>query len=216
MSNFRVDPYLWIHLSGLAVLPLWLALCLFGLAIGYPIWPMGVEIAIVAMIGILPILGMQWFQPFYIFSILIVTIKPEQLTPIQRKILTRFKTPLNQKFALIAPLLLIPILWQLYRLAPLAADVVSLPWHGRLVGLLIASIAFLGCNLFLQVPISVIGVLLTRKPEWVGAEPLTSQQIRQGFTHIGLRVNRILPESLLPTTPENVPSSLDSQDPSET
>lgn len=169
MSNFRVDPYLWIHLSGLAVLPLWLALCLFGLAIGYPIWPIGVEIAIIAMIGILPILGMQWFQPFYIFSILIVTIKPEQLTPIQRRILTRFKTSLNQKLALIAPLLLIPILWQLYRLAPLAADVVSLPGLGRLIGLLIASIAFLGCNLFLQVPISVIGVLLTRKPEWAGA-----------------------------------------------
>ncbi|MEB3281091.1 MAG: low-complexity tail membrane protein [Lyngbya sp.] len=216
MSNFRLDPYLWIHLSGLAVLPLWLALCLFGLAIGYPIWPVGVEIAIVALIGILPILAMQWFKPFYIFSVLIVAIKPEQLTPRQRQILTRFKTSLNQRLALIAPLLLIPILWQLYRLAPLAAEVVSLPQQGRLLGLSIASIAFLGCNLFVQVPISAIGVLLTRNTQWAATEPLTPDTIRQGFTRIGLRVNRILPVSLLPETTENSPPSLDSKEPSET
>ncbi|KKD38735.1 MAG: low-complexity tail membrane protein [Limnoraphis robusta] len=215
MSNFRLDPYLWIHLSGLAVLPLWLALCLLGLAVGYPIWPVGVEIAIVAIVGILPIFWMQWFQPFYIFSVLVMAMKPEQLTPVQRTILARFKTPLNQRLALIAPLLFLPILWQLYRLAPLAAHVVSLPLQGRLLGLFLASIAFLGCNLFAQVPVSVIGVLLTRKAEWSATEPLTIEQIRQGFTRIGLRVNRILPAALIPQITENSLPSLDSKEPSE-
>ncbi|WP_413161532.1 low-complexity tail membrane protein [Capilliphycus salinus ALCB114379] len=216
MSNFRLDPYLWIHLSGLAALPLWLAMSLLGLAIGYPIWPVGVEIAIVAAIGIVPILVMQWFKPFYIFSVLIVAIKPEQLTPQQCQILTRFKTPLNQRLAIIAPLLLIPVLWQLYRLAPLAAEVVSLPPQGRLLGLSIASLGFLGCNLFLQVPISAIAVLFTPKTQLAAREPLTPDSIRQGFTRIGLQVNRILPRSLLPSTPENSLSSLESREPTET
>lgn len=205
MSNFRLDPYLWIHLSGLAAVPLWLALCLFGFAIGYPIWPVGVEIAIVAAIGILPILAMQWFRPFYIFSILIVALKPEQLTPTQCRILARFKTPLNRRLAFIAPAILIPILWQLYRFAPLATDAIPFPPQGRLIGLSIASIAFLGCNLFAQVPVSVMGVLLTAKTELAAAtEPLTPNQIRQGFTRIGFRVDRILPPSLSETT-ENSP-----------
>ncbi len=217
MSNFRLDPYIWIHLSGLAVLPLWFALCLFGLAIGYPIAPVAVEIAIVAVIGILPIWAMQWFRPFYIFSILVVAIKPQQLTPQQRQILTRFKTSFNQKLAFIAPLLLLPILWQLYRLAPLAADLIPSPLQSRWQGLLLASLAFLGCNLFAQVPVSVIGVLRTRQTEWATTEPLTLDQIRQSFTLIGLRVPRILPSTLWAERTEEDPSpSLDSKEPSET
>ncbi|MEL7034080.1 MAG: low-complexity tail membrane protein [Cyanobacteria bacterium J06592_8] len=213
MPNFRLDPYLWIHLSGIAVLPLWLCLCLLGFAIDYPIGPIGVELTVVASLGILPILAMQWFRPFYIFSILLIAIKPKQLTPTQRQILTRFKTSLNQKLAGVAPIILIPILWQLYRLAPIAANAVSLSLHGRIVGLLIASLGFLGANLFLQVPISVISVLLTRKAEWAVTEPLDIEQIRQGFTRLGLGVNRILPPSLFAESSE---FSLTSQDPSET
>ena len=70
-------------------------------------------------------------------------------------------------------------------------------------------------NLFAQVPVSVIGVLLTRKAEWSATEPLTIEQIRQGFTRIGLGVNRILPAALIPQITENSLPSLDSKEPSE-
>ncbi|MDY7020579.1 MAG: low-complexity tail membrane protein [Cyanobacteriota bacterium] len=212
MPNFRLNPYLWIHLCGIAVLPLWFSLCLLGFAIDYPIGPVSIELSIVASLGILPILAMQWFRPFYIFSILLIAIKPNQLTPTQRQILTRFKTPLNQKLAGVAPIILIPLLWQLYRLAPIAANAVSLSLHGRIIGLLIASFGFLGANLFLQVPISAIAVLLTQKAEWTVTEPLNVEQICQGFTRLGLGVNRILPPSLFAESSE---FSFTSQDPSE-
>ncbi len=203
MSSFRLDPFLWIHLSGLAALPLWFALCLFGFAVGYPILPVWVEILLVAIAGIVPILWMQWFRPFYIFSILLVAIKPESLTPTQRGILSRLKTQRNQGLSLIAPILLVPILWQLYRLAPLAADIVPFPSGWRVIGLLIASFAFMGCNLFTQVPISTMGVLLTSPQTFTTTQPLIPEQIAQSFTILGLRVNQI---SLLTTEQPQVES----------
>lgn len=193
MQRFRLDPFLWIHFAGLATLPLWLGFCLLGFAVGYPVLPVGLEFLLVAVVGIIPVLWMQWFSPFYIFSILVIAIKPEQLTTEQQRILTGFKTQRHQGFSIITPVLLLPILWQLYRIAPLATDVASVLPSWRLLGLAIAAVAFFGCNLFTQVPISVLGVLLTSESELSNRSPLSPDQIRQGFTIVGLKVNRILP-----------------------
>lgn len=193
MQLFKLDPYLWVHLAGLVALPFWFALCLLGFAVGYPTLPPAVELGLVAVVGIVPILVMQWFRPFYIYTILVMALKPELLSSTQQRLLRRFKMQLNQVLCCVPPVLLLPLLWQVYRLAPLAKQFVPFPPQWRLLGLGVAAIGFLGCNLFSQVPASVVGVLLTHPIEFETTLPLSLSEIEQGFTILGKRVNRILP-----------------------
>jgi hypothetical protein len=191
---------LWIHLSGAAALPIFLGLCLLGLAVGSPLLPVWLEMFLVAVAGIVPVLWMQWFRPFYIFSILVVAVKPQNLTSLQQRILTRFKTKLNQGIALFVAVLLAVILWQLYRFAPLAASVAPFPPSWRWAGLLLAASAFLASNLFLQVSASVMAVLLTPESEFAATKPYVLEKIRQDFTIAPWQVDRLLPALAAETT----------------
>jgi hypothetical protein len=193
MRSFWSEPFLWIHIAGVAVLPIFLGLCLLGLAVGSPLLPVWLEIFLVGVVGIAPVLWMQWFRPFYIFSILVVAMKPQNLTNAQQRILTRFKSPLNRWLAVVVAVLLAVILWQLYRFAPLAAGIVPFPPQWRLAGLLLAALAFLASNLFLQVPASVIPVLLAPESELAATKPDVLEKIGQDFTIAGWQVDRILP-----------------------
>ena len=193
MRSFWSDPYLWIHVAGVAVLPLLLGACLLGLAVGSPLLPVWLELFLVGAIAIAPVLWMQWFRPFYIFSILVVAVKPEKLTLVQQRILTRFKTKLNRGLAVGVAVLLFVVLGQLYKIAPLAAEVAPLPPQWRLGGLLLAALAFLGANLFLQVPASAIAALVTTEAAFATAEPYLIPKIRQEFTILGWQTEQILP-----------------------
>jgi len=200
VRSFWSEPFLWIHLSGAATLPIFLGLCLLGLAVGSPLLPVWLEMFLVAVAGIVPVLWMQWFRPFYIFSILVVAVKPQNLTSLQQRILTRFKTKLNQGIALFVAVLLAVILWQLYRLAPLAASVTPFPPSWRWAGLLLAASAFLASNLFLQVSTSVMAVLLTPESEFAATKPYVLEKIRQDFTIAGWQVDRLLAALAAETT----------------
>ncbi len=201
MRSFWSDPYLWIHLAGLAALPIWLELCFLGLAVGYPILPVWLELALVAIAGIAPILWMQWQRPFYIFSLLAIALKPENLTLPQRQLLTRFKSTQNRLLAVAVAVLLAIILRQLYVFAPIGTAVVPFAIESRGLGLLVAAIAFLASNLFLQVPISVASVMLTSDAAFASTEPYPSAQIAQDFTRLGLPVSQLLPEVVSPKEP---------------
>ncbi|MEG4488977.1 low-complexity tail membrane protein [Microcoleus sp. D2_18a_B4] len=191
---------MWIHLSGAATLPIFLGVCLLGLAVGSPLLPVWLEMFLVAVAGIVPVLWMQWFRPFYIFSILVVAVKPQNLTSVQHRLLTRFKTKLNQGIALFVAVFLAVILWQLYRLAPLAATVAPFPPSWRWAGLLLAVAAFLASNLFLQVSASVMAVLLTPESEFAATKPHVVEKIRQDFTIAPWQVDRLLPALAAETT----------------
>lgn len=193
MRSFWSDPYLWLHLAGLAALPIFLELCLVGFAIGDPILPSWLELLLVGIVGIAPILWMQWQRPFYIFSLIALALKPEQLTEDQRRLLTLFKSPRNRILAAIVPILLLIVLRQAYYSAAIAAEVLpfSTGWHGS--GLLLAAVAFLGSNLFLQVPVAVASVMATSESEFAATTPYPTEQVRQSFTLLGLPINRILP-----------------------
>ncbi|NJM60090.1 MAG: low-complexity tail membrane protein [Oscillatoriales cyanobacterium RU_3_3] len=193
MRFFGFEPFLWIHAAGIAALPLFLGMCLLGLAVGSPVLPVWLEVFLVAIAGIVPVLWMQWFRPFYIFSILAVAVKPEKLTPLQQRILTRFKSAVNRGIAVFVAVLLAVILWQIYKLSPLAAGVSPFPPQWRVAGLLVAALAFLASNLFLQVPASVFAVLLTPESEFAAAKPYVLAKVRQDFTVLGWQVDRILP-----------------------
>ena len=192
MRSSWSEPFLWIHLAGLAVVPLLLLLCWLCLAVGDPQLPVWVEFLLVAGIGIAPILWMQLIRPFYIFSILVLAVKPNQLTEDQQRLLSLFKTPIHQWLASFGAILMLAVLWQIYQVAPMAT-IVGFPLTSRSLGLLLAGLAFLASNLFLQVPLSVLLVLLTNETKLAVTEPFPVVRIFQDFTVPGWLVNQILP-----------------------
>lgn len=196
MRSFWSDPYLWIHLAGLAALPLFLELCFLGLAVGDPVLPVFLEVLFVAGVGIAPILWMQWQRPFCIFSLVALAIKPEFLTEQQRRILRLFKGTEGQVLAGISAIALLFLLWQIYRVAPLGTEAAALFPQTRLFGLGLAAIAFLCCNLFLQVPLSVARVMLASDTKLASLIPYPVEQIASDFTLLGLRVKQIVPPLL--------------------
>lgn len=191
MSSFRNEPFLWIHLSGIAVAPIALLIVWLSLAIATPITPYWLELVILGIIGIIPILLMQWQKPFEIFSLLVVSLRPEVLTLEQRKILSLFKRPKQQFLALLTALLMAGKLYGIYYFAPLAAlPVVNLP-QVRLLALFVAAIAFLVANLFVQVPVSVLGILFTQNKVYEETTPINIEDIPKTLTVPGLRVRKI-------------------------
>jgi hypothetical protein len=192
MKQFWADPYLWIHAAGIAVFPLWLILCFLGLAAGDPILPSGLEILGVAIVGIAPIVWMQWEKPFCIYSLLAVSLKSANLTEDQRRILTLFKQRRSPIVIAVGAGIAFLLLKQLYGSAIVAAQVTPIPNHG--LGLILASVSFLAANLFLQVPLSVAKVLLASDDDFRQATPYEAAAIGQHFFEPGIKVDRILPK----------------------
>ncbi|HEY9763138.1 MAG TPA: low-complexity tail membrane protein, partial [Trichocoleus sp.] len=127
-----------------------------------------------------------------IYSLLFLAVRPDRMNEDQRRTLRFFRDPLAKFLAGLAPLPLIWAVWKLYALAPLATDLSPLPNHG--IGLVVAAIAFLLANLFVQVPLGVLRVLLVPERAFSKVPPYPPEQVKQDFTLLGLRVNRILPD----------------------
>ena len=207
MRSFWFNPYLWVHLAGLAAVPLWLGICLLGLAVGDPWLPSWLEIGLVAIAGSAPIIWMQWQRPFSIFSLLVVTLKSERLTPDQCRVLSLMQAQKNPVIIGLGSLTLWLVLGKLYGVAAIAADLAPLPPSARGLGLLLAAVAFLASNLFLQVPLSVLQVLLVSETTFAATLPYPLEKIPATFTQLGWPVNQILPD-LLPDRPANQPSGV--------
>ncbi len=203
MRSSGSEPYLWVHLAGVAAVPIFLELCLVGLAASQAVLPAGLVFLLVAIVGISPILWMQWSRPFNIFSLVVLALKPSELNERQRQILQRFKAPVAKFVAVAVAILAFLILWQLNQWLPFHAPILKVP-GGWLGGLLLAATAFLLSNLFLQVPASVLTVLLTPERQITAASPYPVAQIPTDFTLIGLQVKRILPP-LVPLVPLAAP-----------
>jgi hypothetical protein len=196
MVMLRQEPYLWVHLAGLAALPLTTSLCLAGLASAEPAWPLWLEFGGVASLAIVPILLMQWRRPFYIFSLGMFALHPSMLSETQRQLLALFRAPTVRWLTLLGALLSTLALWWLYQLAPLMMQSETMdqaPVSARLGGLFLATLSFLASNLFLQVPLSVIPALLADDATVREIEPLSPQQIATGFTLVGAQVPKLLP-----------------------
>ena len=205
------DPYLWIHLAGLATVPLWLDICLAGLAVGDPVVAPGVELLTLGLVGTLPILWMQLQRPFYIFSVPGLALRPDQLSVERRRLLSLQRTLLSRLLVICSAIALLLGLYWLYQLAPIAADMTPFATKSRPTGWAIAAIAFLCANLFVQVPATVIPLLLTAPTTRPKTEPFESTDILKKFMVIGLRLEHILPD-LLPVEglpgAETAPSSI--------
>ncbi|MGL5835620.1 MAG: low-complexity tail membrane protein [Waterburya sp.] len=186
----RSELFLWIHLGGIIVFPLMLGMTLIGLGVGnrYSYW---LEIPLLIVIAILPILLMQLYRPFNIFSVLFLALQPNSLTANQRKILALFKRKQQKVVNTLATGLMLVNLWLLYYFAPGAAPLANLLPQQRILGLAIACVALFGSNLFLQIPLSAFQVLLTNELEFAQIQQCTPEEIETDFTTAGIRVTRI-------------------------
>lgn len=197
MRSSWTEPFLWIHLAGLAAVPIFLELCLLGLAMGDPVLPPWLELSLVGGVGALPVLWMQLVRPFYIFSILVLAVKPEHLTTQQQRLLLLFKTPLNRGLALIGTVFMGGVLLKLYALAPIATPLLPPGVTDRWLGLLVATLAFALSHLFLQVPLSVLAPLWVSDQQLTTLAPYPYDRIASDFTIPGWQVKQVLP-SLIP------------------
>lgn len=189
--NIRAEPFLWIHLAGVALFPGLLGIAWVGLAIGNS-FSYVLELFWLIAIAIVPILLMQLTRPFDIFSVLIFSLRPECLSEEQRKILFLFKTFKQKLVSITAAAIALLTLWLLYRLSPLAIGIADFLPQWRILGLAIATVAFLLSNLFLQVPLSVLQVLLTLEANFNRVEPYPVEKIADSFTVPGIKVGKIL------------------------
>ncbi len=175
------------------MVPLLLEVCFLGLAVGDPILPVWLELLLIAVVGIAPVLWMQWQRPFYIFSLLPLALQPAQLTEAQRRLLTLFQSPRNRVVAIATALLWLVVLQRLYYGSAMAVSVAPLPPSARELGLLLAAIAFLASHLFIQVPVSVLGVMLNSEATVTATLPQALETIPSSFTILGLQLRQILP-----------------------
>ncbi|TVQ05457.1 MAG: low-complexity tail membrane protein [Leptolyngbya sp. DLM2.Bin27] len=199
MESWRCDPYLWIHLVGVATVPLWIDLCLLGLAVATPTLP-GLELGLIVALGVLPVLVMQLRRPFYIFSLPGLALRPGALKDDQLRLLTQFRRWRVRLGALLVPVPLVWVLVKLYPLAFLAREFSPFGGWGRLGGIAIAVLGFFLANLFLQVPVAVLQVMATPDRRMQTVAPYPADQIAASFTWFGLSVGKILPDLLLVAT----------------
>ena len=187
----RSELFLWIHLGGIIIFPLLLAITLIGLAVGER-YSYLLELPLITASSILPILLMQLYRPFNIFSVLFVALKAESLTNNQKKILALFQRK-GQKIAnIIAAILMSLSLWLLYYFSPMVADLAHWLPQQRILGLAIAIVAFFGSNLFLQIPLNALQVLLANELTFAQVEQCTSDEIEHDFTSPGIKVSQML------------------------
>lgn len=203
MTLHRRDPYLWIHLAGLATVPLWLDVCLVGLAVEEPLVAPWLELVTLALVGTVPILWMQLQRPFYIFSVPGLALRPDKLAAQRRQLLTLQRGWLSRSLVLLGAMGLLLTLYWLYQLAPIATDPPWLTGKSRATGWGICAIAFLLANLFTLVPTTVIPLFLTSPTRLEKTAPVAADQILKQFTVLGLRLGKILPEVPQAVEPES-------------
>ena len=191
VKSLRSEPFLWIHLLGISVFPIFIGLTIVGLSIGDSYSFIG-ELILLTLITVLPVFVMQFQRPFNIFSVLFLSLKPECLNDRQKIILSLFKRLKHKFLSAIAAVFMTALLWLLYHLSPLAVGTVDFIPQQRLLGLAIASVGFLAGNLFFQIPLSALLVLSTKQTKLDRISAYSVDKIERDFTIVGIQIDRIL------------------------
>ena len=196
MISLQQNRYLWVHFAGLAAVPLLLDVCLAGLAssrtaVGTTLL-LSPQFWAIALIGIVPTLWMQWQRPFYLFSLVPLALKPAALSDDQRRCLRLLKSWQIKALAAITAAFSLWVLWQLAE-----KSLQIMPLTAPAPGLAVATISFFLFCVFLQVPVSAARLLLVGQKTLQRVAPYEEGVIAPNFLILGLRVNRILPVSVM-------------------
>ncbi len=197
MITLRQDPYLWWHVAGIATVPLWLDGCFAGLAVGDPAIFIWVELGLLILVGTLPVLGLQWFRPFYLFRVGPLALSPDALTASQSRLLTLQHSWLQKGVALCVGLGLAGGLVTLYRVAPISASTTPFAGIGRASGWGLCAVCFCLANWFGQTSISALGLLLARDRTLERTHTYEMAAIAQDFSGVAIRVGQIFPRHWL-------------------
>lgn len=197
MIKLQQNRYLWVHFAGLAFVPLLLDICLAGLASAGPALPFRGQFWAIALLGIAPGLAMQWFKPFYVFSLPPSALKPSVLSEDQRRCLRIFKSWQIKALAIAVAALLLWILVQLYTLSPLLSPMLT-----PRAGLISAAIAFFVAATFMQISVSAARALLIGPDALKRVPACEERTIAQDFLIAGIRVNQLLPDSYESSKPK--------------
>lgn len=204
MQKLRAEPFLWIHIAGIVVFPLWMALTVIGLATGAPLLPVWLEQLILLTLGIGLVARMQIRRPFYLFSVLAVSLPPEQLSPQRCRILSGFQSWTYRLVPLLVILVMILLGEWLYDIAPLFHSLSFLP-ENRVVGLGVAILGFWGANLFIQIPAAAAWALSSDQHRLDQYSPVDPETVESQFTVVGRRWSNLLsrwdPATLTETPP---------------
>ena len=189
------EPFLWIHVAGISIFPFWMGLCLLGLASGTPLLPSSIELVAIALLGIGPVLAMQLLQPFNIFSLLCMAVPTHSLDEDRLRILGAFRTREQRFLSVAIAALLFCFLIDAYHLAPLVealSPVHSAPGVG-LSRLAIAAFGFFAANLFLQVPLAALRVMVMPEDALLACSPVDLDDVADRFTTFGWQTSILAP-----------------------
>ena len=191
MFKVQQNRYLWVHLVGLAAVPLLLDICLAGLASARPASPFKlqqVQFWAIALIGIVPSAWMQIQRPFYLYALPPLALKPSALSEEERRALTVLTSWQMKALAGVTAGFSLWLLGRLYDRLPQIS-----PAMEPKAGLVIAIAAFFFACLFLQISVSVLRSLLIGQDTLQRVQPFEPSKIASSFLIPGLRVNQILP-----------------------
>ncbi len=193
MNNFKLEPFLWLHFSGLVVIPLSLEGLWLSLSLSSPLAFWGLDFLIVAGLGIIPVFFLQFKHPLNIFSFLLLAIYPNLLTLEQRKILTLFKDKNQRIVQIITAIISLIILFGLYYFAPVATLVTNNFPQNRILAIILSSF-FLGVTLFFaQVVMGIFRIFLTSQAKFDHTEPYAIERIYVDFLTPPFFVKKIIP-----------------------
>ncbi len=189
-----LDPYLWIHLLGLAVLPLTLALTAIALPWGVPFPFAWAELVLIVLLGGIPVWVLQILRPWNPFGFLVFQIPPERMGDRQRKIMRLIQGTRQPLFNLFGAGGMVFLLWQISHYAPLAVGVSAGFPQWRLLGLAIATLGFFLSNILLQIPLTFLPTLWLSEQTVEEIDPHPSVSIRRDFACWGIPMGQFFPE----------------------
>lgn len=187
------DPYLWLHLVGLATLPLTLSLMAIALAWGIP-FPFSVaELVLIVLVGGIPVWVLQILRPWQPFGFLIFQIPPERMDERQKKILRLIQGTRQPVLNAVGAVFMVILLWQIAHYSPLATGMTEGLWQWRIFGLLGAIAGFFLSNVSLQMSITLLPTLFLSEQTVREIDPHPNVSIRRDFACWGLSMGQLFP-----------------------
>jgi hypothetical protein len=136
---WQSQPYLWIHLIAILILPLYFLVIWLGWAVSYPLLPLPLEVILSSGVPIAIQLWRQLTKPDYFFSWWLITQPPAKLTPTQQRILTITQGWRCKLGAILSALIVLSGVYFSALIAPLVSHLTPVGNGGRFIGLAIVS-----------------------------------------------------------------------------
>ncbi|WP_024546051.1 low-complexity tail membrane protein [Picosynechococcus sp. NKBG15041c] len=192
------EPYFWLHIAGLALLPLVWALLAIALAVGIPFPVANLELGLIILLGGMPVWILQILRPWQPFGLAFLQIPPEQLDERQRQILRLVQGTRQPVFNVLGAIAMVILLWQVAHYAPLAIGVAAMlpQWH--ILGFGAAIVLFFFSNVLFQIPLTLLPALLISEKTVQEIDPHPTVSIRRDFACWGFPLGQLFPPRRLP------------------